>query len=378
MIIIAIIGIVSAGSGITTWLLLPKSPPSNNSAPSSNNQPAKPAVVATPISCVEKLPTDIKIGQKLMFAAYSDRLATETPLLAASKVGGIIVMDQIDKASLDAYTASMAIKPTIATDQEGGTVQRYKTEGTLPGATDTARTLTTQQAYAQYLKDAQYLKSVGITTNFAPVVDVMRAEPSPLPGRMFSTDPATVVSYATQAIKASSTAGVTPVIKHFPGLGSSSGNTDFGPATTESLDVLKTRDLIPYQQLSPLRPDVMIANVTVPGLTDGQPAVWSAAALSLLRSYGYQNSVTYTDSLTARAVPGTLEDAAVKSWQAGVDVALIVQTRQQTADLQQYLSLITTRATNAVASGELSADSLNQSVLRILMRKGVNPCEISM
>lgn len=101
--------ILVIGAGIATWLLLPRLFPLNNSTPAGNNQPTKPVVVVTPISCVEKLPTDVKIGQKLMLASYSDQLATETPTLAASKVGGIIVMDQTDKASLDAYTANMAI-----------------------------------------------------------------------------------------------------------------------------------------------------------------------------------------------------------------------------------------------------------------------------
>lgn len=194
---------------------------------------------------------------------------------------------------------------------------------------------------------------------------------------MFSSDPAVVTNYTTQNIKAANVAGVTPVIKHFPGLGSASGNTDFGSATTDPLSVLKTRDLLPYQQLSEYKPDVMISNASIPGLTDGQPAVWSPAALSLLRSYGYQDSVVYSDSLTAQAIPGSLQDATIKAWLAGVDVALIVQSRQQTPGLTGILQDILTRANAALQSGELNRDEFSKSVLRILQRKNIDPCGMS-
>ncbi|MEO8691643.1 MAG: glycoside hydrolase family 3 N-terminal domain-containing protein [Candidatus Saccharimonas sp.] len=348
---------------------------SNGYTPVDANQLQQTKPMAA-LACVKGLPIDLKIGQKIMVAAYIGQLATEIPTLTAAKVDGIIVMGQISKSAIADYTSSASIVPTVAVDQEGGTVQRYIEEGRFPGATTVAATLTPEQAYAQYLQDAEYLKTVGITTNFAPVVDVASAVPNPLPGRMYSSDPTTVIRYATESIKASQAAGITPVIKHFPGLGSSSGNTDFESAVTDSYDTLKDRDLIPYQRLSGLAPDVMVANAIVPGLTDGQPAIWSSPAVALLRSYGYQQAVVYSDSLTAKAIPGSLEDAAIKTWAAGVDVALIVQTSDQTLDLQQYIEQIITRATGAIASGELTEDSLDQSVLRILNRKGVDPCNI--
>jgi len=342
----------------------------------SNHQTTKPPEKNT-IACIDSIPDDVKIGQKIMVAVYSNQLSSETSELASADIGGIIVMDAVTPEQLNDFRTSLPITPIIAVDQEGGTVQRYTAEGRLPGAEDMASNFSTTQAYDKYLADSKYLKEIGITTNFSPVVDVISRSPNPLPGRLYSADSNVVTSYASAAIKAAKDAGITPVIKHFPGLGSASGNTDYGSATTDSLATLESRDLLPYQQLASQHPDVMVANAIVPGLTDGQPAVWSAQAVKLLRDIGYQQAVVYSDSLTAKAVPGTLAEAVVKAWQAGVDVALVVQKPEETPQLSAYLRDIVTNASGALKSGALDSNDFAKSIQRIFDRKGVDACKLS-
>jgi len=345
----------------------------------SQNQPenTKPdAPVKTALSCVMELPANTLFGQKLMAAGYSDQLASLQSDFWQSGVGGMIIMNEIPAETLAAFSKGFAIAPIIAVDQEGGTVQRYKSQGIVPGAAEMAADYTAAQAYSEYLKDAQFLKSLGITTNFAPVLGVISAPVNPLPDRMYSSNPDTVVTYATQFITASQKAGVTPVVKHFPGLGSATGNTDLVSAKTDPLSVLKTRDVLPYQKLAQYKTDAMVANVIVPELTNGQPAVWSPEAVALLRSYGYENAVVYSDSLTAEAIPGALDDAAVKAWQAGIDVALIVQEREDSATLAALFASIMTKGNAALENGNLDKTKLAESVLRILQRKGVDACSI--
>lgn len=338
------------------------------------DQPSTPTKTA--LTCSQDLPSSILVGQKLMVAVYNSQTQTVQSVVSAHYLNGVIVMEEMSADAIKEITEGQRITPTIATDQEGGTVQRFKSEGALLGASDVASTQTTSQAYNAYLSDAIFLKSMGITTNFAPVVDVESVEPSPLPGRMYSTDPTVVTSYATQMVQASQQAKITPVLKHFPGLGSASGNTDQESATTDAFDTLKSRDLLPYQSMATLKTDAMISNAITPNLTNGQPAVWSADAVSLLRSYGYQDAVIYSDSLTAKAIPGSLSDAAIKAWQAGVDVALIVQESKDTAQLENTVSGIIDAAETALENGALNKDSIAQSVVRILNRKGVDPCSI--
>lgn len=376
--VVTLIMVVVVTSGcVGAWALQQSPPPPSTprpAAPAKNDTPPA-APVKTALTCIEALPLTVQIGQKLMFAGFSDQLANQRSIFQQAGIGGVILMDQTSQASISEFTNGFAITPTVAIDQEGGTVQRYKSEGILPGATDMTQ-FSPNDAYTRYLSDAQYLKRNGITVNFAPVVDVLSANPSPLPGRMYSTDPSVVTTYARQAIQAAKNVGITPVIKHFPGLGSATGNTDNGSATTDPLATLKSRDLIPYQQLASTQPDVMINNAIIPGLTNGQPAVWSPAAIALLYSYGYTNSVIYSDSLTANAIPGALNDAAVKAWQAGVDVALIVQERRETALLSGYIATIVASATTALESGTLDKRAFAQSVLKILERKQVDPCGV--
>lgn len=370
LIIIGVI-IVLAALGIGAWLLAKPVTQTGPSATSTSTGSSQESALV----CTEALPIATQIGQKLMFGGYSDQIAGEQSELQQANIGGVIIMTETPGATISAMVSGFAIAPFVATDQEGGTVQRYTSEGLLPGA-DQMPNYSAESAYQQYFTDDQYLKSVGITTNFAPVVDVLSVNPSPLPGRMYSTDPAVVVTYATQAIKAAEAAGITPVIKHFPGLGSASGNTDDESATTDPLSVLETRDLIPYHQLAGLNPDVMVSNAIVPGLTDGQPASLSSAAVALLRTM-YPNAVVYSDSLTANAVPGNLDDAVVAAWKAGIDVALIAQKHDEISQIPGDITAITSDAENALQSGALNKKSFAQSVLRILQRKHIDPCGLS-
>lgn len=363
-------------AGLTVLLLVYTQfwPNSYDSNPS--DQPPTTSPEEDMLACIDALPSRIKIGQKIMVAVYSNQLSNEIPVIANASTGGVIVMDMVTASQIDNFRTNMAITPIIAVDQEGGTVQRYTSNGYLPGADEMANNFSADQAYNRYLGDNKYLKSIGITTNFAPVVDVISGSFNPLPGRLYSANPDTVVEYASAAIRAAKDAGITPVIKHFPGLGSATGNTDYVSATTDPISALQTRDLIPYRQLAQQSPDVMIANAIVPGLTAGRPAVWSPEAISLLRDMGYQKAVVYTDSLTAQAVPGTLADAAIKAWQAGVDIALIVQTREQTPQLGSYLEEIIENASKALESGALNQEELSASIARIFDRKGVDACEV--
>lgn len=370
--LLGVLGVV-----VVIWWFFLKPPQQSPSTASKNTDSAQPpAPDQKQLACIAKLPIEMVIGQKIMVAAYKDQIADQKTVLWARQVNGILVMDAVPASAIKSAASGFRITPSIAVDQEGGTVQRYTEEGTMAGASDMVKQ-SPQAAYQIYKADSTFLAAIGITTNFAPVVDVENKSPSPLPGRIFSNDPSVVTAYAKQAILAAQTSGITPVIKHFPGLGSADANTDFSVATTDSLESLKTRDVVPYQKLSPLQPDVMVNNAITPGLTNGQPAVWSKAAIDLLRSYGYSQAVVYSDSLTAQAIPGSLEDAAIKAWQAGVDVALIVQTKSQTAGLDGVIGSIVERAKEASAENELSRDQLNQSMSRILARKQVDACSLT-
>lgn len=355
------------------------------SAVMTNDSPTSPSSVRSEdradekekkIACIAAMPLRTRIGQKIMAAGYSSYLQDETAHFAAASIGGVILMDEASAEQISAFRSAMPLAPLIAVDQEGGTVQRYKSHGILPGAEAVAEQLSPEDAYQSYLADSQRLHSSGITVNFAPVVDIASRTPTPLPGRMYANSAETVTKYAAAHVTAAQTAGITPVIKHFPGLGSATGNTDFTTATTTPLSSLELFDLLPYKELAALHPDAMIGNMIVPDLTDGQPAIWSRRAVTLLRSLGYQDAVIYSDSLTASAIPGSLEEAATKAWLAGVDVAVIVQSDYDTAHFATFFTSLIESGVHATESGDLSEDAINQSILRIFSRKKLDPCAL--
>src|SRR5581483_586671 len=98
-------------------------------------------------------------------------------------------------------------------------------------------------------------------------------------------------------------AGIVPVVKHVPGIGHASADTDLGPATDPPLAQLQGHDLIPFDQaVSAGAPVVMVSHAIVPGLTGGLPASLSPATYQLLRDgLGFQG-VAVTDALAAGAI----------------------------------------------------------------------------
>jgi len=361
-----------------------------NNSPSSQqnhhqNTSNKPGVSAAnrQLACADTLPTDLKLGQKLMISATASTLSSASRLAAKYHLGGVILMDQATAPAVRTFVAAQSLPPLVATDQEGGTVQRYTTEGALPSEQSVVSSMTPAQAEAMIATDDKFLASQGINMNLAPVVDVAPLTGSSVLGsRIFSDDPQVVSEYSAAYVNAGLHTGVLPTIKHFPGLGAASGNTDYGPATTPSFAKLQARDIVPYEQLSGSKAAVMVGNQTVPGLTAGLPASLSYAAITTeLRSkLGYQNNLVITDSLTAKAITDnySLAAAATKSWEAGSDIALIVQTNPATVITSQQIEQIVNTAQTAINEGQLSTAEINKSALRIfdLSQKRIDACQI--
>jgi hypothetical protein len=148
--------------------------------------------------------------------------------------------------------------------------------------------------------------------------------------------------------------GVNPVYKHFPGLGSTSGNSDSGSVTSPSLSTLKAKDLKPYETLANKNGGaVMLDNAHVPGLTDAnEVASISSEAVKLLRSdYNFKGLIT-TDDLAAKGVPASLPAAISKSLKAGVDMPLFAYTNDSDID-------------SAISSAKSAGVNTNDSLQRI-------------
>jgi len=317
-----------------------------------------------------------KLAQLLMVGIRNG--ADARAVVGNHHVGGIMVGSWTDLSMLSDGTvadiSNMGPLPlAVSVDEEGGRVSRLSALiGAIPPARTLAQTKTPDEVYQIALSRGRQMRGMGITVDFAPVVDVSDQGATTVIGdRSFSNDPATVTAYAGAFARGLRDAGLLPVLKHFPGHGHGSGDSHTaGVVMTPPLDQLMTSDLVPYQTLTTQGPvAVMMGHLEVPGLTGDQPASLSAAAVNLLRSGGYGgpgfNGPIFSDDLSSMAAISSrygVAEAVLRTLQAGVDVALWITTDEVPAVLD--------RLESAVSAGELAMPAVEGSILR--MAKGPN------
>lgn len=304
-------------------------------------------------------------------------------VVRTEQVGGVFIGSWTDLSILsDGGVETMqdaAKTPVMVTvDQEGGRVSRLSSLGIdSPSAkvlaeTESSPTAVRALAKSQGLK----MKELGITVDFAPVADVSDESDDEVIGdRSFSNDPAKVTKYANAYAHGLQDAGIMPVFKHFPGHGHGSGDSHTGTVATPPLSELQTEDLVPYRTLIQPGVGVMVGHLIVPGLTGPDtPASISEPAMSLLREgagYGGRpfDGPIFTDDLSGMAAISAeygIEQAATMALTAGADLALWLSTDKVPAVLDTL--------TAAVKSGDLPAEQVDQSVVRVLRAKGVLNC----
>lgn len=357
----------------------PSAPAGSSSAASPLKAPAPAAPAAPMCGDLTTLPTRDKLAQLLMVGVRGG--ADARAVVENYHVGGIFIGSWTDRSmltdgSLPSYANAGPLPLAVSVDEEGGRVDRLAALiGPTPSARVLAQTKTPDEVYQLALDRGRQMRGLGITIDFAPVVDVSAAADDTVIGdRSFSNDPATVTAYAGAYARGLRDAGLLPVLKHFPGHGHGSGDSHTaGAVTTPPLSDLMTSDLIPYQTLTTEAPvAVMIGHLEVPGLTGQTPASLSPAAVNLLRSGGYGgpgfNGVVFTDDLSSMAAISShygVAEAVLRALQAGVDQALWVTTDEVPAVLD--------RLEKALAGGELDMGAVDASVQRMAAVKGPNP-----
>ena len=206
------------------------------------------------------------------------------------------------------------------TDEEGGLVQRMANlVGWIPRARTMGATMTPAQIETLATQVGRRMLAAGVTMDLAPVLDVDggvgRTTGTPDGTRSFSANVAVVARDGLRLRGGLERAGADRVVKHFPGLGGVSQNTDVGPATTIAWGRLEKTGLVPFvDAINWGVGAVMVANASIPGLT-AQPAGLSPVVeTSLLRGRLRFRGLIVTDSLTAVAIAATgltLPQAAV-------------------------------------------------------------------
>jgi beta-N-acetylhexosaminidase len=357
---------------------------SDSNRPESSASATPPPPAAAPAcgdgaALLAAMSTRDKLAQLLMVGVTG--AADARAVVADHHVGGIFIGSWTDLAmmsdgTIPAITESAGPLPlAVSVDEEGGRVQRLsKLIGSQPSPRVLAQTHTPQEVHDIAFQRGQAMRKLGITVDFAPVVDVTDETDDEVIGdRSFGNDPAKVTEYAGAYAQGLRDAGLLPVLKHFPGHGHGSGDSHLGDVTTPPLAALQTDDLIPYRTLTTVAPvAVMVGHLEVPGLTTDQPTSLTPGVYDLLRSGGYGgppfDGPVFTDDLSSmKAISDHfgVAEAALRALQAGADVALWVTTDEVPAVLD--------RLESAVNSGELDMAKVDGSVLRVAGFKGRSP-----
>jgi beta-N-acetylhexosaminidase len=260
----------------------------------------------------------------------------------------------------------------VSTDEEGGSIARLSNViGTLPSARQMAAQWTAAQVQTTMTTHARAMWNLGVIMDLAPVLDT--ANPANLIAgenqRSFSENGETAATYGVAYANGLRSGGVVPVMKHFPGLGHASANTDLGAAVDPSLAQLESNDLIPFERgISDGLRVMMISHASVPGLTGTTPASLSPATYAFLRATLHFNGVAITDSLSAGAISAagySQSSAAVAAIQAGADMVMV----------RDYAWTATVAALQAaVSNGALPLSRVNAAVGGVLAAKGLTVC----
>jgi beta-N-acetylhexosaminidase len=329
------------------------------------------------------------VGQMLMVGFHGTTATPETQICQDIKrynLGGVILFDfnpvdkskpkniadkvQLAQLTKELQSCSHDGKLLISVDQEGGRVQRLKSKygfyGKYPKAKDVSN-MTHTQIKTTYQKMAKELKSVGINYDLAPVVDLAINPKNHVIyglGRSFGKDPRKVADFSSIFIDAMHQYGVLTSLKHFPGHGSSLGDTHKGFVDVTNL--WKESELEPYRLLADKADTVMVAHVFNKKLDAAYPASLSFETVTRkLRWHLGYHGVVITDDLQMGAIAKKygLRNTLKLAINAGDDI-LLFGNQLDPRNTVSTKKLVNT-VMDLVKNGEVKEESLVKAYNRI-------------
>jgi beta-N-acetylhexosaminidase len=311
---------------------------------------------------------EVKAAQMIM--VLSDSPAAIRLEVAAGHIGGYALRGEQspDVARQIAETnsaAPSAIPLIVATDEEGGLVQRLrKSIGKYPSASEVAHTMSPDMAQEGFELFARKIRSLGFTMVLGPVLDL--GDSASFDHRCFSADPEMASRYGIAVIEATRRANLVPVAKHWPGIGRRSADSHWRASVLPDIADLREHDLIPWRNaISRGLPALMVSHEEIPGLTDGPASLSSAAMRDELRGREHFEGVILVDALDMKAamVGNSQSKSAEAALAAGADIAMLAGND----DVATTHALLV----DAILTGRLSLQDVNRSVARVLALKGI-------
>lgn len=259
---------------------------------------------------------------------------------------------------------------SILIDQEGGRVARLKPPhwrayppakcfADIAASGDHAAAC--EGAYINARLIADDLRSLGITTNCAPLADVPVPDGHDIIGdRAFGDTPEQVATLARAQADGLLAGGILPVLKHIPGHGRARADSHLElPVVTASLAELEATDFAPFVALNDI-PLGMTAHIIYTALDDARCATVSPIVIERIRKTIGFDGLLMSDDLSMKALTGSFESRTKETLNAGCDLAL--HCNGDMAEMLAVASACTPLSDAAIDRAARAASLLQQPV----------------
>ncbi len=281
-----------------------------------------------------------QIGQLVFLGFDGYAIPPEIRSLAREfDVGGIALFKrnvespaQVAELAFEAAGLGASSPAWVAVDQEGGRVARMRSPFTeWPPMAALGRCGDADVAARVARALARELRAVGVTMDFAPVLDVLTNPSNPAIGdRALSADAGAVARLGAVMIGAMQEEGLAACGKHFPGHGDAGVDShhelpvvDLPPERFEAVEWVPFKAAI-QESVSAL----MVAHLLVPAFDDAEPASLSRPIVTgLLRERLGFDGLILTDDMSMKGCSSrhALPAATVKAVAAGHDAVLLCE-----------------------------------------------------
>ena len=236
----------------------------------------------------------------------------------------------VSKFQKTSLQQELSIPLLVATDQEGGWIRHVKGRSSeSPGNMAIGATASSRDAYLSGFYLGRELRALGITMNFAPVLDLATAPESSIIGpRAFSDDPVLAARLGIAWARGSIAAGVIPTVKHFPGHGATVLDSHgILPRIDIDQSTFLRRELYPFEQaVKAGLPAVMSGHLAFTQISGSEPASLSRQMIGgfLRERLGFDGLVITDDLYMEGALDGDgILETCLKAIRAGNDLLLL-------------------------------------------------------
>ena len=308
------------------------------------------AASPSPQQIFDRMTESQRVGQLLMVGCPSMTVTAACLTAIRSQHVGSVILDGNSTLSIAAehsitaalqQAAPSTTKLFVATDQEGGLVRRMRG----PGFTDYSTALV-QGTW--YTADLQYwawtwgtqLRQAGINLDLAPVLDTVPIGDTNNPpigdlDREYGHTVSLVTTQGIAVMRGLVSGGVDTAVKHFPGLGRVTANTDTDSHVTDAITTAQSAYLKPFAAaIAAKTAFVMVSTAIYSRIDATHPGAFSTTVVTgLLRTaLGFHGVVISDDLGAAKQVSAySVGGRAVWFITAGGDMVLTVEPSQAPA-----------------------------------------------